>query len=53
MVIINNRLIWGDFLGGPVVKNLPCNEGDLCLIPAQGIKIPHAIELSWSPMEPS
>ena len=53
MVIIISRLIWGDFLGGPVVQNPPCNEGELGLIHAQGIKIPHAIGLSWSPMEPS
>ena len=30
----------GNFLGGPVV-NLPCNEGDVGLIPGQGAKIPH------------
>ena len=29
----------GNFLGGPVV-NLPCNEGDVGLIPGQGAKIP-------------
>ena len=34
----------GDFLGGPVVKNLPCNSGDLNLIPGQGTKIPRAEE---------
>ena len=27
--------------GGPVVKNLPCHSGDVCLIPGQGSKIPH------------
>ena len=46
MVIIISRLIWGDFLGGPVVQNPPCNKGELGLIPAQGIKIPYAIGLS-------
>ena len=34
----------GDFLGGPVVKNPPCNAEDVRLMPGQGIKIPHAIE---------
>jgi len=32
-----------DFPGGPVVKNLPCNAGDLGSIPGGGIKIPHAV----------
>ena len=31
-----------DFPGGPVVKNLPSNVGDVGLIPGQGTKIPHA-----------
>ena len=30
-----------DFPGGPVVKNLPSNAGDVGLIPGQGTKIPH------------
>ena len=30
---INKR---GDFPGGPVVTNLPCNAGDVGLIPGQG-----------------
>ena len=34
----------GDFLGGPVVKDLPCNAGDLSLIPDQGTRIPRAEE---------
>ena len=33
-----------DFLGDPMVKNLPCNAGDVCLIPGQGTKIPHAMK---------
>ena len=33
-----------DFPGGPVVKSLPSNEGEMGLIPSQGIKIPHATE---------
>ena len=31
-----------DFLGGPVVKNLPSNAGDTGLICGWGTKIPHA-----------
>ena len=31
-----------DFPGGPVVKNLSCNAGDLDSIPVQGTKVPHA-----------
>ena len=34
-----------DFLGGPEVKNLPHNAGDVGLIPGQGTKIQlHDIE---------
>ena len=32
----------GDFLGGPVVKNMPCSVGNTGSIPGQGTKIPHA-----------
>ena len=32
-----------DFPGGPVVKNPPCNAGDVGLIPGWGTKIPHAV----------
>ena len=32
-----------DFPGGPVVKNLPSNAGDLGSIPGQGTKIPNAV----------
>ena len=31
-----------DFPGGPVIKNLPSDAGDMGLIPGQGTKIPHA-----------
>ena len=37
--------IW-DFPGGPLVKNPPCNARDVGLIPSQGTKIPHTMELS-------
>ena len=30
------------FLGGPVVKDLSSNTGDMDLIPGWGLKIPHA-----------
>ena len=33
-----------DFLCGPVVKNLPCNEEDAGLIPGERTKIPPAAE---------
>ena len=29
--------------GGPVVKNLPSNAGDMGSIPGGGTKIPHAV----------
>ena len=32
----------GDIPDGPVVKNLPCDEGDSGSVPGQGTKIPHA-----------
>ena len=32
-----------DFPGGPVVKNLPSNAGDVGSIPSRGTKIPHAV----------
>ena len=32
-----------DFPGGPVVKNLPSNAGDVGSIPGQVTKIPHAM----------
>ena len=39
-----------NFRGGPVVKNLPCNAGDVGLIPGLGTKIQHAAgQLSLCP----
>ena len=38
------KSVSGDFLGGPMVKNLPCNAGDESSIPGQGTKIPHAMK---------
>ena len=38
-----------DFPGSPVVKNLPCNAGNVGLAPGQGSKIPYAMnQLSLS-----
>ena len=38
----------GDFPDGPVVRNLPCNAGDLSSIPGQGTNIPRAAgQLGW------
>ena len=34
----------GDFPGGPVVKNPPCNAGDSGLILGRGTKIPHTVK---------
>ena len=36
------KLKFGDFPGGPVVKNLSSNAGDAGSIPGWGTKIPHA-----------
>ena len=36
--------VFWDFPGGPVIKNPPCNTGDVGLIPSLGTKIPHASE---------
>ena len=36
------KINYGDFPGGPVVKNLPYNAGDTGSLPDQGTKIPHA-----------
>ena len=39
---VNNKNI-RDFPGGPVVKNLPSNAGDVSSIPSWGDKSPHAM----------
>ena len=36
---VSNR----DFLSGPVVKNPPCNTGDMSSISSRRMKIPHAM----------
>ena len=40
---VKNPEYW-DFPGGPVVKNPPCNAGNMGSIPDKGIKIPQAPE---------
>ena len=35
------RILFWDFPGGPVVKNLHCNSGGVGSIPGQGTKVPH------------
>ena len=42
--ILRNQGFWPNFPGGPGVKNLPSNAGDVGLIPGRGTKIPHAVE---------
>ena len=43
----------GDFPGGTVVKNLPCNVGDAGLTLGRGTRIPHAMkQLSLNIAEP-
>ena len=39
---VEKRSQYWDFPGGSVVKNPPCNAGDVGLIPAWGTKIPPA-----------
>ena len=34
----------GDFPGGLLVENSPCNARDMGSIPSQGTKTPHAME---------
>ena len=37
------KKLWGDFPGGPVVKNPPSNVGNVGSIPGQETKIPHVV----------
>ena len=55
---INRKRHMRDFPGGPVVKNLPCNAGDMCSVSDQRTKIPRiagqlspstAAHVLWSP----
>ena len=38
-----------DFPGGPMVKNLPCNSGDMGSVPGGETKIPQALGQLLSP----
>ena len=40
--VFSSRRTERNFPGGPVVKNLPSNAGDMGSIPGRGTKIPHA-----------
>ena len=39
---MNNKRMWWDFPGGPVVKNPRSSAGDTGLIPGRGARIPHS-----------
>ena len=41
-------MLWGDFPGDIVVKNLPSNIGETSLIPGMGTRIPHALGNYWA-----
>ena len=43
MLILLKNLLFGDFPGGPVVKNLPSNAGDPGAVPGWGTRIPYAM----------
>ena len=45
IVIQNSSSNWaGTFPGGPVVKNPPCDAGNMSSIPGRGTKILYAVE---------
>ena len=37
------KIMHRDVPGGPLVKNLPSNSGDVGSIPGVGTKLPHAV----------
>ena len=39
--VLEKKMPSWDFPSGPVVKNLPCNAGEMSSIPGWGTKIPH------------
>ena len=41
--LIFQRIKVGGFPGGPMVKTLPSNVGDVGSIPFRGVKIPYAL----------
>ena len=43
MTIGDSKMLKRDLPGGPVVKNLPANAGDVDLIPDWRTKIPNAV----------
>ena len=38
---VDESFRFGNFPGGPVIKNPPCNAGDVGSVPGQGTEIPH------------
>ena len=42
--VIHSEVSLGDYTGGPVLKNPPCNAGDMGSNPGEGTKIPHAVD---------
>ena len=42
--LISEQKPSGDFSGGPVVKNPPCNAGDVDKIPSETTKTSHATQ---------
>ena len=52
--LVGNKNTTGDFPGGPVVKTLPCNAGDVGSIPGAGglrshmpCGMPNKTKLNW------
>ena len=52
MMTTHQRCYLGDFPGGPVVKDPPCNAGNASSIPGQGTKISHAEGKEITPVNP-
>ena len=44
MLLIENKRSCRDFLGGPMVKNPPCNAEEVGSIPGQRTRPPQAVE---------
>ena len=44
ILVISKNIFLGDFSGGPMVKSLPCNVGNMGLTLGHGPKFPHAMK---------
>ena len=42
--VTHSEVRLGDYTCGPVLKNPPCNAGDVGSIPGKGTKFPHVAE---------